>query len=83
MSIGTGPDYYNGINREEDERVKLGDTVQAWWESLEKSEKLDVLEGIYPDQVGLIDGNELWERSSWDMQLEAYKDANGMNEVEI
>ena len=76
-------DYYNGINREEDERVKLGDTVQAWWESLDESEKLDILEGIYPNQVGLIDSDELWERSSWDIQLEAYKDANGMNEVEI
>ena len=57
--------------------------INAWWGSLDESEKLDVLEGIHPNQVGLIDSDELWERSSWDIQLEAYKDANGMNEVEL
>ena len=77
MLIGPGPDYYNGINREEDRRVKLGDEVQKWWESLDESEKLNVLESIYPDQVGMIDSDELWQRTSWNEQLDIYREANG------
>ena len=79
MSIGTGPDiptYDKGREKE----VKLGGEVMTWWFNLDESEKLDVLEGIYPNQVGLMDSDELWDRTSWDNQLEAYKDNNGYGE---
>ena len=82
MSIGTGPDIPT-YDKEREKEVKLGDEVMTWWFNLDDSEKLDVLEGIYPDQVGLIDSDELWERTSWNDQLEAYKDNNGMNEVVV
>ena len=80
MPIGDGPDYYNGINREEDKRVKLADKVNEWWEDLDESEKLDVIEGIYPNEVGLIDSDELWERTDWKIRLDSYKEANGYND---
>jgi len=41
--IGNGYDYYNGINREEDARVKLGDEVQDWWDNLDKNRKDEMI----------------------------------------
>jgi len=70
--IGDEPDYYNGINREEDARVKLGDEVQDWWDSL-----TDKLEPYYPDKLHLMGMNEAWEGLSWEDQLEIYKEENG------
>ena len=32
MSIGTGPDCYTGINKEEDKAVKLAEKINDWWE---------------------------------------------------
>ena len=80
MPIGSGPDYYNGNNPEENARVKLANEVNEWWEDLDESEKLDVIEGIYPDQVGLIDSDELWERIDWNIKLDSYKEANDYND---
>ena len=77
MSIGTGADYYNGINRGEDKRVKLGDEVQKWFDGLDEDEKLIVLESTYPDQVGMISCDELWERTSWNDKWDIYREANG------
>ena len=80
--IGNGPDIPS-YDKEREKEVKLGDEVMTWWFNLDESQKLDVLEAIYPDQVGLIDSDELWDRLSWNEQLEAYKDNNGMNEVKV
>jgi len=76
MSLGTGPDIPS-YDKEREKEVKLGDEVMTWWFNLEEFEKLDILESTYPDQVGLIDSDELWERTSWDDQLDIYKDLNG------
>lgn len=72
MPIGNGPDIPS-YDKEREKEVKLGDEVNTWWFNLDESEKLDILEGIYLNQVGLIDSDELWGRSNWDDQLEAYK----------
>jgi len=77
MPIGNGPDYYNGINREEDIRVKDGERVQEWWEDLDESDKLDVIESLYPDQVGLIDSDELWMRTDWGDKMDIWREASG------
>ena len=77
--LGNGfdiPNYDKGREKE----MKLSDEVQAWWESLDESERLIVLESTYPNQVGMIDSDELWERTSWDDQLEIFKEANGYGE---
>jgi len=76
MPIGNGPDIPS-YDKEREKEVKLGDEVMTWWFNLDESEKLDILESIYPDQVGLIDSNELWERTSWGEQLDIYKEENG------
>jgi len=78
--LGNGYDYYNGINREEDARVKLGDEVQDWWNSLDDSHKFELLEPYYPDKAHLMGLTEMWEGLSWDDQLEIYKEENGYGE---
>ena len=76
MSIGTGPDIPS-YDKEREKEVKLGDEVMTWWFNLDEFEKLDILESTYPDQVGLIDSDELWESLSWDDRLDIYKEQNG------
>ena len=76
MPIGSGPDIPS-YDKEREKEVKLGDEVQSWWESLDESEKLILLENTYPDQVGLIDSDELWERTSWNDKWDIYREANG------
>ena len=76
MSIGTGPDIPS-YDKEREKEVKLGDEVMTWWFNLEEFSKLDILESTYPDQVGLIDSDELWESLSWNDQFLIYKEQNG------
>jgi len=76
MSIGTGPDIPS-YDKEREKEVKLGDEVMTWWFNLDEFEKLDILESTYPDQVGLIDSDELWESLSWNDQFLIYKEQNG------
>ena len=70
--IGNGPDIPS-YDKEREKEVKLGDEVNTWWFNLDETEKIDVIEGVYPNEVGLIDSDELWERTDWEEQLEAYK----------
>ena len=79
MPIGNGPDIPS-YDKECEKEMKLGDEVMTWWFNLDESEKLIVLESTYPDQVGMISCDELWERTSWDDQLDIYKEANGYGE---
>lgn len=76
MPIGDGPDIPN-YDKEREKEIKLGDKVNTWWYNLDEPGKLDVLKAIYPDQVGLIGSDELWERTDWNEQLEVYKENNG------
>ena len=76
MPIGTGPDYYSGNNREEDKRVKLGDEVQEWWESLNDNYKFELIEVYYPDKAHLMDVEEMWEGLPWEDRLDIYKREN-------
>jgi len=80
MPILDGYDYYNGVNREEDKRVKLGNEVQAWWDSLDDNYKYELLEPYYPDRLHLMGMNEAFEGLSWEDKLDIYKEANGFRE---
>jgi len=71
MGIGAGPDYYNGNNPEEDRRVKLGEKVQEWWESLDEIEKEEMLEG-YTWKSDLLSYDEFWESLDWDDRLDIH-----------
>lgn len=53
---------------------KCKEKIEEWWKDLDESEKIDVLEGIYPNEVGLIDSDELWYRTGWKIKLESYKE---------
>lgn len=75
-------DYYNGINREEDARVKLADKIDEWWNNLDESIKEEIIETYYPDII-VYNLDEMWEALDSDEKLEAYKDNNGYNEVEV
>ena len=44
-------DYYNGINKEEDRKIKFMDKVYAWWESLTEQKQFDIMLGFYPSAV--------------------------------
>ena len=79
MPIGNGPDIPS-YDREREKEQKLANEVNTWWFNLDESEKLILLESTYPDQVGMISCDELWERTSWKHQLEIFKEANGFGE---
>ena len=81
--IGNGPDYYIGVNENEERIMALADKMDEWWNSLDDSHKFELLEPYYPDELHLMGMDEAWERLSWEDQLEAYKDNNGYNEVEV
>ena len=76
MPIGQGADYYNGTNKEEDERIKLAEEVQEWWESLDDNYKFELIEVYYPDKAHLMDVDEMWEGLDWQDRLDIYKREN-------
>ena len=53
-------DYYNGINKVEDDQIKLQDKVNNWWENLTKEKQFDIYkdnnprEFMSPDELGGI-----------------------------
>ena len=84
MPIGSGPDYHNGINREEDERVKLADEVQNWWDSLDDNYKFELIEVYYPDKAHLMDVEEMWEGIDWSEKVSLWEEElKGFHGVEV
>ena len=71
MGIGADPDYYNGNNKEEDKRVKLGERVQGWWESFDEIKKEEMLES-YTWKSDLLSYDEFWESLDWEDKLDIY-----------
>ena len=80
MSIGDGPDIEQ-FNRAEEKLVKLGDEVQAWWDSMDDKYKYEIMEGYYPDHSHLLDLTEMWEGISWENQLDVYGSSEGAIEL--
>ena len=78
--IGNGSDYYNGINREEDKRVKLADEVQKWWDSLDYQFQFELMDIEYPDHAHLLDIDEMWERLDWETKLDIWQRENNYGE---
>ena len=69
--LGTGPDIPS-YDKEREEEMKLGDKVQAWWDSMDDKYKYEIMEGYYPDHSHLLDLTEMWEGIGWDNQLDIY-----------
>lgn len=55
----------------------LEDEANTWFYNLDESEKLDIIEGIYPNEVGLIDSDELWLRTDFEIKLKVWKENLG------
>ena len=83
MPIGQGADYYNGINREEDKRVKLGEVVEEWWDSLDHNEKVELMDDCYPDHSHLLDVDEMWIGLDWSDRLDIWRREIGYDEVQV
>ena len=74
MPIGDGPDYYDGINKDEDEQIKLQDTVEKWWHTLYDNYKYELLEPYYPDDLNFMGMDDAWNGLDWNVKWEIYKD---------
>jgi len=81
MSLGTGPDYYNGVNREREAEQKLMDEVYDWWDSLTEEEQLKVLLDWYPMEITKdTDIDKFFGDMGSERQLHIYKEENGYGE---
>jgi len=70
-------DYYNGINKEEDEQVKLQDKVYNWWESLSEQKQWDIIEDYMPENINKeTNPDEEYGNMLWGEQFGIYKDNN-------
>ena len=61
MTIGNGPDYYNGNVPDEDEQIKLYDKIEKWWCILSEAFKRELMENFYPDDSNLMNVDEMWD----------------------
>lgn len=71
-----GKDGYDipTYNPDEEKQRKLQDEVQEDW--LDCDNKEEIMEGYYPDRVGLDDEDEMYDGLSWEQKLEIYLDRN-------
>jgi len=81
MSLGTGPDYYTGVDRVREAEQKLMDEVYDWWDSLTEEEQLEVLLDWYPMEITKdTDIDKFFGDMGSERQLHIYKEENGYGE---
>ena len=68
MPIGDGPDYYNGINKEEDARVRLFDAIENWWNSLDEDVQQEILDTWFP---GIV---QSWDELPMEQKIEIWNE---------
>jgi len=73
MPIGNGPDYYNGINKEEDRQIELQEKVDKWWYSLDDNFKYELLEPYYPDDLVVMGMDGAWNGLDWNDKWDIYR----------
>ena len=73
-------DYYNGNNKEEDRLVKLEDKVYDWWEDLDYSVQVELMEIEYSDNANLMSVDDMWEGLDWNAKLDIYIDYSEKDE---
>lgn len=74
MPIGNGPDCYNGINKEEDEQIKLQDMVEKWWHTLGDNYKFDLLDGYFEGEPAFTSIDNAWNGLDWNDKWNIYRD---------
>ncbi len=73
MPIGNGPDYYDGVNKIEEEQLRLREKVDKWWNDLEDSYKYELVESYYPDKAHLMSADTIWEGLDWNDKWDIYR----------
>ena len=80
MPIGTGPDYYTGINPEEEKIQKRLKELDDWWEDLDFSQRKSIL-GEDEDNYTLLKDqqyDEEWDDMTLEGREEIYRDYKGI-----
>lgn len=54
--------------------IDLEKQVKEWWEDLDYSTKVEIIEGVYPDGYPNVD--EGWHYLDWEVKLELYEENN-------
>ena len=73
MPIGNGPDYYDGVNKIEEEQLRLREKVNKWWYDLEDNYKYELIESYYPDKAYLMSADAMWEGLDWNDKWDIYR----------
>jgi len=79
MPIGDGPDYYIGINEDEERIMALADKIDNWWDSLDDNLKFELLEPYYSDKLNLMGVDEAWDTLDWDDKVNIWDENNEDN----
>ena len=71
MPIGNGPDYYDGINKDEDTKIRLYDEIENWWNSQEESLQQEIMEDYYPGTANFMDVDTMWNglTQKWKIEI--------------
>ena len=80
MRIGRDGYDIPTYNPDEEKQIKLQDEVQEDWDNCDNKD--EIMEGYYPDRVGLDDEDEMYEGLSWEQKLEIYLDRNPSNVID-
>ena len=72
MPIGNGPDYYDGINKDEDTKIRLYDEIENWWNSQEESLQQEIMEDYYPGTANSMDVNTMWNGLTQEWKIEIW-----------
>ena len=72
MPIGNGPDYYDGINKDEDTKIRLYDEIENWWNSQEESLQQEIIEDYYPGTANFMDVDTMWNGITQEWKIEIW-----------
>ena len=72
MPIGNGPDYYDGINKDEDTKIRLYDEIENWWNSQEESLQQEIMEDYYPGTANSMDVDTMWNGLTQEWKIEIW-----------
>ena len=72
MPIGNGPDYYDGINKDEDTKIRLYDEIENWWNSQEESLQQEIMEDYYPGTANFMDVDTMWNGITQEWKIEIW-----------
>jgi len=72
MPIGNGPDYYDGINKDEDTKIRLYDEIENWWNSQDESYQQELMEDYYSGTANFMDVDTMWNGLTQEWKIEIW-----------